>query len=509
MRRLAGTGAAALAATLLIAATGCSGGSKAGGSSEHHVSVLTLVSHNPSVDPPLQVYADAVARRSHGALRINVAVNYRPNDTNAETHLIRATQNGAVQIGWVGSRAWENVGIHGFSALAAPFLIDSYPLEQNVLSSSLTRQMLGSLRRHGLVGLAVLPGPLRRVDGRKPLLHPADFRGIVFGTSATPTARATMRALGARQFSVLPTQSASELPSNLGGLDNFLSGLYGNATFTKLPYISMNVNLWPRPLVVFANAKVYDSLSPAQQQALRLAGADALAQAMSPTRSDDISANGALCSAKRVGFPVRLLTATPSELATLRRAVQPVYTMLERDPQTRTLIARIERLKHRLGVPADAGRACRRGMFAPVRRPTLIDGIYRQHVTVQQMAAFEHVRVSDVNPGDYGYFVWVYDRDRFAFTQRSDGACAWAYGRFVLRKNWINQLYAGAGAFGGSQAKPGDTWNGRWSLYRNVLSIDAPQPGPPPMRLTRVSTTPSRRLFFVSKHCRLPDQALR
>jgi TRAP-type C4-dicarboxylate transport system substrate-binding protein len=502
MSRLAGVAAAALAVTTLLAATCCEVGSKAGGPGERHVSVLKLVWPFGGVDGSVQVYADAVARLSHGSLQLTIVNNYSPNDVQAEKHLIADVQRGKVQLAWVGSRAWESVGIDSFRPLTAPFLIDSYPLEQKVLASPVTGQMLGSLRTHGLVGLAVLPGPLKKVDGRKPLLRPADFRGIPFAVYPRPTSRATVRVLGARPFPINGPQSLGSLnrvPSKLG-LEDHLGGVYGNDEFKKLPYVSMNVNLWPRPLVVFANAKVYRSLSPAQQQALRLAGTDTLAQMMSATRLADTPAGDQnLCEAMRVGYPVHLLTATRGDLAALRRAVQPVYTRLERDPRTRALIAHIETVKGRLHAPADAGPPCPRTTIAAARKASPLDGVYRSHIAFQKGA----------DPGNYGDWVYVFDRGRYAYTQRSDRGCTWAYGRFAVRKKRLAKIWVDAGGFGSSAlSKPGENSSPHWSFYRNVLTFDYGSGGAPTERLTRVSTTPSRGALFESKHCRLPAQAL-
>src|SRR5262245_62129733 len=81
--------AVALAAALLLAtATGCDSGGKAGGSAPKHTSVIKLVTTWVGADPQLHVYSDAVARRSHGSLRIAIEPNYL-NSVPAEKRLLR------------------------------------------------------------------------------------------------------------------------------------------------------------------------------------------------------------------------------------------------------------------------------------------------------------------------------------------------------------------------------------------------------------------------------------
>jgi TRAP-type C4-dicarboxylate transport system substrate-binding protein len=158
MRRLAGIGAAAFAAAIFLMGTACSGGNKIGGTTEKHVKVLRLVSFNGALDRPLQLYADAVARKSRGSLRVDVSIGYRKGDAQAERDTIDDVRAGRAQLASVGARAWETVGIDTFRALVAPFLIDSYPLEKRALASSLAGPLLASLRARGLVGLASSQG---------------------------------------------------------------------------------------------------------------------------------------------------------------------------------------------------------------------------------------------------------------------------------------------------------------------------------------------------------------
>lgn len=507
MRRLAGIGAAALAAAILLTATGCADGSKAGAAEENHVSVLKLVSTHGFIDPQLQAYARAVARRSHGSLRIAFELNYRPNDLHVETHLIRAAQRGKAQLAWVGARAWEDVGIDSFRPLSAPFLIDSYPLEQRVLRSPLRGQMLAGLRGHGLVGLAVLPGPLRRVEGRKPLLRPADFKGIDFGTSPVPIARATVRALGARPFA-LASQRVNQLPAGTGGLESHLSAIYGNEYFRKLPYVSMNVILWPRPLVVFASAKTYRSLSPAQQDALQLAGRDAVAASIRGSELDD--RDNSLCN---VRVPTHLLRAAPDDLAALRRAVQPVYTMLARDPGERAALARIEALKRALGSLPDTGPPCARAQSSAAPGTTPVDGVYRMASTAAQLAQIDGVPVSTEDPANYGTYVIDFDKGRFAFTQESKPACTWGYGTFSVKGQRMAWRFTDGGGVGtGAFNKPGEFFRYGWSIYRDTLTLTpvAGAVSPSNFRITPwqlLSKTPSHAFF--NKRCPLPTQALR
>ena len=115
-----------------------------------------------------------------------------------ENGLIGDVRAGKADLGVVGSRAWDSVGVTSLRALVAPLLIDSYSLQDRVLRSPLIPEMLKGLRPLGLVGVGILPGALRNPVGiTHPLLAPSDYAGLRIGVQQSRVASATMRALGA------------------------------------------------------------------------------------------------------------------------------------------------------------------------------------------------------------------------------------------------------------------------------------------------------------------------
>lgn len=93
---------------------------------------------------------------------------------------------GTIDIGWVGARA-----VPAFDAMLAPMLVDRYDLEGAVFDAGIPTSMLTDLGTPGIVGLGVLPGPLRRIVGvDHPFVAPGDFDGQV---PATPASSARTR----------------------------------------------------------------------------------------------------------------------------------------------------------------------------------------------------------------------------------------------------------------------------------------------------------------------------
>ena len=496
--RRRGLGALALAFVLGVACPGCfgGGGNKAGGTPATHVTVIRL--ENATDASALSPYAAAVARLSGGSLRIQIGSNAHSGDPNFEEEIIRDVETGKAELAWVGARAWDSVGVHSFDALIAPFLIDSYPLEKRVLASDMTERMLAGLRPLGLVGLGVLPGPLRRPLGvRKPFEAAADFKGATIGIQRSRVAVATFRALGA-------TTVALPARANLRGVDGYeqqLGAIYGNQYFRVSKAVTANVAFWPRPVVLFTSRRFFDSLPASQRQVLVRAARESIARFGAQAAAEDRSAVASLC---RVGLP--LLSATPGQLAELKSAVQPVYRSLEKNAQTRSFIAQVRSMSgKRTGEPAFACASSETSSSAPSRT----DGVYRMTTTAESVARHDNVPLSQATPENYGDFVLVIDRGRFAFTQENKLACTWQYGRVRIEGDRMMWAFTDGGGIAPTNAenKPGELFTWRWSLFRDTLTLGHVTPADlTDQTWRRISPTPARAYF--PKRCAPPAEAL-
>ena len=150
-----------------------------------------------------------------------------------------------------------------FQALVAPLLIDNLELQGKVFDAGIPQEMLSGLGKLDLVGIGVLPGPMRKVLGiRKPFTKPADFTGAVVGIQDSGVADQTFHTLGA---TAKPVPASTKL-DGLDAYDQQLSSIQGNHYASKAKYVTGNLNLWPRPLVIIAN---HASLRPADGRPAR------------------------------------------------------------------------------------------------------------------------------------------------------------------------------------------------------------------------------------------------
>jgi TRAP-type C4-dicarboxylate transport system substrate-binding protein len=195
-RRVRRAGAAVLVA-LALAGCGALAGNKAGGPGTPVVLRMATVNGEPGFMPQVAPYlVSRVAKLSAGNVQIDMVYHVGENAPDGERQVIRGVAAGKYDLGVVGTRVFDTLGVNSFQALAAPMLIDSYPLQRAVLGSGIPARMMRALDTVGVRGLGVLADGLRKpIAVRKPLLGPADWRGITFAAFRSREASEAIRAL--------------------------------------------------------------------------------------------------------------------------------------------------------------------------------------------------------------------------------------------------------------------------------------------------------------------------
>lgn len=372
--RTAQTLASLLAISMMLVAAGCGGaGTNKIGATAAQPKPVVLSMANINSDPAeLQKFADEAASLSHGRLRILFLNDYRQHQVDAEERMIGDLRSGVTDLAAVPSRAWDAAGVVSFDALQAPFLIDNYTLEQQVLGSVIPEKMLQGLSPLGLVGLGVLPGPLRYLlSTPRPLRTPADFAGLRVGYHGANEPADALRALGAK-----PVQLQSGAPwVGMDAIEQQLASIYGNEYDTFAKHLTANAPLWPRPWVIAINEKTYASLSPPVRAVLREAATKAVPAMTAAVRAQDNTALADLCQRHMI----KLLAATPNDVSKLHAAVAPVLARIKRNQQTRSFITAIETMRSSAGATTEPPLSCSpRAVSTPTGLP---NGTYTTRIT--------------------------------------------------------------------------------------------------------------------------------
>jgi len=455
-----------LAMAVVTAACGGGDANKAGGDSAGPVdTVLTLANPGNALD--IGPYLEAVQTKSGGSIELDVKRDWRADEVDSEARAIEEVRTGRVDMASIGVRAFAAEGVKAFEPLVAPFQLDSYELERQVLAGPTADRMLAAVKRLGLVGVALLPGELRRPLGiSHAFLAPSDYRGATFGIRPSDMATRTIEALGAKP----QERAVSSDISAADGIEQGVLGIDGRDYDAEARALTTNVVLWPRAVVVVINRKAYDSLSADQRGALAAAGSAAVDSTAKWTEDNDGEAIADICKRNQL----ELRASTPTQLDELRAAVRPLLAELERNAATRASQREIEALADDLE-PENA-LVCPRSAGAPITtQPTALDGIWVMDSNARQLADAmgTDINAPDIVPENWGHLTFVLDRGRFAFTEANAQACSWGYGNFSVHGDRLDLTFDGGGGRTPNNAKnrPGEHFEYEWSLYRDQLTL--------------------------------------
>ena len=167
-----------------------------------------------------------------------------------------------------------------------------------------------------------------------------------------------------------------------GEIDGSEASLGTNSPDEGQVHLTANLPLFPKTLTLFAGDGAYDRLDEDQRKAVREAARLTADYAAAHAPSERALVRD-FC---REGPPFGAVAASPGDVAALEDAAQPVYTQLERDPDTRATIAAIRALKatSRAAPAAALPVACEAEpstVSGPERSPSAVNGTYHWRVT--------------------------------------------------------------------------------------------------------------------------------
>jgi TRAP-type C4-dicarboxylate transport system substrate-binding protein len=360
-----------------LAACSSGGSDKAGGS--HAPVVLHLAMSDGLGGVPMEspnFFAQEVGRLSHGSMRVDLkllaAGSARPD---TEQQVAKMVQRGDYELGAIGARGWDVLGVKSFEALQAPFLLTDQSSLYAVFQSDVPARMLEGLRSQHVVGFGLLPGALRHPVGhRGPLTRLADFRGTKIRVSPSRVSEAVMRALGA-----VPVHSSGD---SIGAMINRHQIDAEELPFAIAPgraWVTGNVTFFAKAVTLFANEAAFGRLTDDQRDVLRRAAASAARHIMH-TQPPEAEQAVKYCNAGRV------VSATDEDVAAMERATDAVAQRMRRDPEIGPMLKAIEDIKaHTAGdAPPVVPDECSRPLallHGTERDPGFLDGTYRWQVT--------------------------------------------------------------------------------------------------------------------------------
>jgi TRAP-type C4-dicarboxylate transport system substrate-binding protein len=455
---------AGVLAAAILAGCGTAGQHTGGGDTraEQNRLVLTIATGEGT---PVEAtgFAAAVAGVSEGSIEIKVDNTSVPGHgvPAYETDVITHVADGNAQLGFVAARAFDTVGVRSFLGLHAPFLIDSYELEEQVLTSEWGQALLDGTRSAGVIGIGYIQGPLRRPLGlTRPLADLAAHQGALIGIRAGDVAERGMEALGARPVVFPPGDS-----SGLDGMEAHVEIIAGAKYDLGADSLTGNVVYWPRPGVIFANAAAFEAMTSDQQALLREAAQEAFKASAMHVPASEAGLVDELCARG-----LEITAAPDSATSDLRTALQSVYDEIEQDASTRATIDAIEALRASAEAPLDVIE-CDVSAATPSPEPTILDspivGTFATSFTKDDLANHPDLYdAGEVNDENWGELTITFEPDgRVGYTQTNAIESSSAGGSYSVEGDHVVMAFDEGDSLG-------ETFSGRWSLFRGTLVFE-------------------------------------
>jgi TRAP-type C4-dicarboxylate transport system substrate-binding protein len=307
--------AAALAAALLgLAACGSQAAIDKAGAARHHVTVIRLQMPDGG-DPDGLYFAQDVARRSHGMLKVVVDSSSYPSSLAAnEAKLAAALRAGLVGFSYQPARDWATAGVPGFQALHAPFLVTTVQASERLAASPVAGALLRELSPLGLVGIGLIPNEPRQLLSTRPLITPSAFSGIKVRIVDSPKTATLVRAIGGRPVQGVTSRQVGAMlrSGSVAGVETSPRYVLSNSYNAEASYLTAYA-LFPKFETIVASARSWRALTAAQRAAIRRAAADTLAHARQVPAREKQELSG-LCAGGLV-----LDAPPPAQLAALVR----------------------------------------------------------------------------------------------------------------------------------------------------------------------------------------------
>ena len=288
----------------------------------------------------VDTFVNEVSTRSSGSIIVTPTFNAGSATTEPEVGVAGLVQSGTADLGLVGSRAWDLVGVTRLQVLQAPFLISDDELATQVAQSEVAAQAMDGLADIGVTGLAVWPEDLRHPFSFKrdePLVSPSDFEGATILVQPSALSRALIEALGGTVYT--GDDRDSDVADGL--LHGAESGLQQGASLPGKPTATANVVFYPKFQTLVANSEAFDALTDPQRDILR-AAAEATQEHAITTRPTEADAAAEWCAAGG-----NIVHSTGEQVAAFEAAAKPILDQLVKAAGAAALIDEIVAIKAR------------------------------------------------------------------------------------------------------------------------------------------------------------------
>jgi C4-dicarboxylate-binding protein DctP len=211
-----------------------------------------------------------------------------------------------------------------FQIVDMPFLFNSENAVKNFWMSDMGKEMFGSLRRAGFLGIAHWPSGFSQfVNNKQQLKKPSDYKGLKLRVQSGGLLDAVNKALGAgSQTMAFGDVYQALLSGAVDGMATTLNNIETQKFYEVAKYLTIG-DIGRIDYAVLTNVKFWDGLNQDQQKVFM----DAMKQAVALEKKLSVELNeNSLAIMKKTGT-VDIYNLTPAERQEFKKALQSVFDL--------------------------------------------------------------------------------------------------------------------------------------------------------------------------------------
>ena len=269
--------------------------------------VTLRAAHTSAVSEPFQIglqkFADSIEKASNGSIKVEIFPNAQLGD---ESSVLKSMQSGGIAISPVSNSPLAEFvpELHLFDL---PFLFRDREQAYKVVDGPIGRGFEKNAEAKGLVLLGFFEAGIRNVlNSVKPINTLDDFKSMKVRVIPSGINLDTFRALGANPVPIQYSQLYVALQNKTVDAAEAANSNYEAKKFYEVAphYALVEWQILLAPLVM--SKRVYDGLTPQQQEAVRAAAKAAIAtEREAYIASDDVSMKALLAAGVKVTKPDR------------------------------------------------------------------------------------------------------------------------------------------------------------------------------------------------------------
>ena len=289
--------------------------------------IIIKFSHVVSKDTPKGKGADRFKELAEKATHGRVKVEVYPNSTlYKDKEEMEALQLGAVQMLAPSLAKFGPLGVKEFELFDLPYIFPSKDVLYRVTEGPIGKKLFQKLESKGITGLAFWDNGFKVMSANKPLLMPADFRGLKMRIQSSKVLDAQMRALGANPQVLAFSEVYQALQTGVvDGTENPPSNMYTQKMHEVQKHLTLS-NHGYLGYAVIVNKKFWDGLPADIRASLETAMREATTFEKAIAQRDNDMALDAI----RKSGKTAIHSPTPAEAAAWRKALLPVHKDMEK-----------------------------------------------------------------------------------------------------------------------------------------------------------------------------------